>query len=40
MSINGLAPRSFSFSVDGVDAAPDSEFPSISLYQNFNFIKG
>ncbi len=40
LSINGLAPRSFSFSVDGVDAAPDSEFPSISLYQNFNFIKG
>ncbi|MDE0110312.1 MAG: TonB-dependent receptor [Bryobacterales bacterium] len=40
VSINGLAPRSFSFSVDGVDAAPDSEFPSISLYQNFNFIKG
>ena len=40
VSINGLPPRGFSFSVDGVDAAPDSEFPSISLYQNFNFIKG
>lgn len=40
ISINGLPPRGFTFSVDGVDASPDSEFPSLGLYQNFNYIKG
>ncbi|MEX2299535.1 MAG: TonB-dependent receptor, partial [Bryobacterales bacterium] len=40
ISLNGLPPRGFTFSVDGVDAAPDPEFPSLSLYQNFNLIKG
>jgi len=40
MSLNGLPGRGFTFSVDGVDASPDPEFPSMSLYQNFNFIKG
>ncbi len=39
VSFNGLAPRGFTFTVDGVDASPDSEFPSTSLYGNFNYIK-
>lgn len=40
ISLNGLPPRGFTFSVDGVDASPDPEFPSLSLYQNFNLVKG
>ena len=40
ISINGLPPRGFSFSVDGVDASPDSEQASLSQYQDYNFIKG
>jgi hypothetical protein len=40
ISINGLPTRGFSFTVDGVDASPDSEFPSLALYGNINYIKG
>ncbi len=40
ISLNGLPPRGFTFTVDGVDASPDEEFASLSLYQNFNYIKG
>ena len=40
MSINGLAPRGFTMTVDAVDAVPDAEFAGMALYQNFNFIKG
>ena len=40
MSINGLAPRGFTMTVDAVDAVPDAEFAALALYQNFNFIKG
>jgi len=40
VSMNGLPPRGFTFSVDGVNAAPDSEFSSKAMYQNFNYIKG
>ncbi len=40
LSINGLAPRGFTMTVDAVDAVPDAEFAGMSLYQNFNFIKG
>ena len=40
MSINGLAPRGFTMTVDAVDAVPDAEFAGLALYQNFNFIKG
>lgn len=40
ISINGLPTRGFSFSVDGVDASPDSEQASLSQYQDYNFIKG
>ena len=40
LSINGLAPRGFTMTVDAVDAVPDAEFAGLSLYQNFNFIKG
>ncbi len=40
MSINGLAPRGFTMTVDAVDSVPDAEFAGLALYQNFNFIKG
>ena len=40
IAVNGLPPRGFTFTVDGVDASPDSEFPSLSLYQNYNYVKG
>ena len=40
VSINGLAPRGFTMTVDAVDAVPDAEFAGMALYQNFNFIKG
>ena len=40
LSINGLAPRGFTMTVDAVDAVPDAEFAGMALYQNFNFIKG
>src|SRR6266545_463391 len=40
VSLNGLPSASFKFTVDGTDASASSEQPSISLYQNFNFIQG
>ena len=40
ISLNGLPPRGFTFSVDGVNAAPDSEYASLSAYQNYNYVKG
>jgi hypothetical protein len=36
--INGLASAGISVTVDGVDAAGDSETPSVSLFQGQNFI--
>jgi hypothetical protein len=40
VSLNGLPSASFRFTVDGTDSSASSEQPSISLYQNFNFIQG
>jgi hypothetical protein len=40
VSLNGLAPASFRITVDGTDSASDTELPSLSMYQDFNFIKG
>jgi hypothetical protein len=40
VNLNGLPSASFRFTVDGTDASANSEFPSISLYQNFNFVQG
>ena len=40
LSINGMPTRGFTFTIDGVDGSQDAEFPSLGLYQNFNFIKG
>ena len=40
IALNGLASRGFTFTVDGVNAVPDSEFAALSTYGNFNFIKG
>lgn len=40
ISLNGLPPRGFTFSIDGVDASPDHEYNSMAMYQDFNYIKG
>lgn len=40
LTLNGLPPAAFRMTVDGTDAAGDPELPSLSLYQNFNYIKG
>jgi hypothetical protein len=40
LSINGMPTRGFTFTIDGVDASQDAEFPSLGMYQNFNNIKG
>ena len=40
VNLNGLPSSSFRFTVDGTDASANSEYPSISLYQNFNFVQG
>ena len=40
LALNGLPPASFRMTVDGTDAAGDPELPSLSLYQNFNYVKG
>jgi len=40
LTLNGLPPASFRLTVDGTDAEGDPELPSLSMYQNFNFIKG
>jgi len=40
LTLNGLPPASFRMTVDGTDAEGDPELPSLSMYQNFNFVKG
>ncbi|MGB9606875.1 MAG: hypothetical protein ACPL88_13455, partial [Bryobacteraceae bacterium] len=40
VSLNGLPAASFRITVDGTDSASDTELPSLSMYQDFNFIKG
>lgn len=40
LTLNGLPPAAFRMTVDGTDAAGDPELPSLSLYQNFNYVKG
>lgn len=40
VSMNGLPPRGFLFTIDGVNAAGNSELRSLGLYQDFNIIKG
>lgn len=37
--LNGLPSAGFRVTVDGTDSASDSEMPSVSMYQDFNFIK-
>lgn len=39
LTLNGLPPASFRLTVDGTDADGDPELPSLSLYQNFSYIK-
>ena len=38
LSINGLPPASFNVTVDGTNASPDPELPSLGFYQGFNVI--
>jgi outer membrane receptor protein involved in Fe transport len=38
VSLNGLPPASFLLTVDGTDAAPNPELPSVGFYQGFNSI--
>ena len=40
LSLNGLPPRGFVFTIDGSYANPDPELPGIGMYQNFNVVKG
>jgi hypothetical protein len=40
VSMNGLPPRGFLFTIDGVNAAGDAEESSLGMYQDFNIIKG
>jgi hypothetical protein len=40
VSLNGLPGGSLRFTVDGTDASANSEQPNISMYQNFNFVRG
>lgn len=40
VSINGLPPGGFRFTVDGVDAGANGESASMSTYGNYNYIKG
>ena len=40
VSMNGLPPRGFLFTIDGVNAAGDPELRSLGMYQDFNYIKG
>jgi hypothetical protein len=39
VALNGLPTAGFTLTVDGTDASGDSEYPSLSLYQNWNLIK-
>ncbi len=38
MALNGLPPASFNLTVDGTNASPDPELPSVGFYQGFNVI--
>lgn len=40
LTLNGLPPAGFRLTIDGTDAEGDPELPSLSMYQNFNYIKG
>jgi hypothetical protein len=40
VSMNGLPPRGFLFTIDGINAAGNSELRSLGQYQDFNIIKG
>ena len=40
VSLNGLPSASLRITVDGTDSASDTELPSLSMYQDFNFVKG
>ena len=40
VSMNGLPPRGFLFTIDGVNASGDPELRSLGMYQDFNYIKG
>ena len=39
VTLNGLPPMGFRLTVDGADSEGDPELPSLSMYQNFNYIK-
>ena len=38
LSMNGLPPAGFNVTVDGTNASPDAELPSLGFYQGFNVI--
>lgn len=38
VSMNGLPPASFNVTVDGTNASPDAELPTLGFYQSFNVI--
>jgi hypothetical protein len=38
LSMNGLPPAAFNVTVDGTNASPDAELPSLGFYQGFNVI--
>lgn len=39
VTMNGLPPSGFRFTVDGTDSEASTESPSLSMYQSFNYIK-
>jgi carboxypeptidase family protein len=38
VALNGLPPAAFNLTVDGTNASPDPELPSVGFYQGFNVI--
>ena len=38
VAMNGLPPSGFNVTVDGTNASPDAELPSLGFYQGFNVI--
>jgi hypothetical protein len=40
VSLHGLPPRGFLFTIDGINAAGDPELRSLGMYQDFNIVKG
>jgi len=40
LSMNGLPPTAFRLTVDGTDSEGDAETPSLSMFGNFNYVKG